>query len=555
VAFLSQRSFRFRRDDGTEATATWIAAENVPIALREDEQFRIRFELQNVTAGALGGGAQLQYRKNNSTWNNVTGASLSVRVAASPNVADNAATTDQMSAGSGAFVAGNFDEVDGIVGAAVSIAANGHTEHEFSIVLRSADLVVGDRIELRLSTAGGGVIDIWVATPLIVVEGAVTTTPADWSFVLCNRLGVPIEEISHAITSYKFAYRINRPVSLRLTVPSDHAKIGTLHTDGRPMLTEMRTIKCYRRGVLRANLYVWTLNDQGDGDHVQTEALCFGPEMRLARRLTRDAMLMHKRSVAFTNLNLGTVIGQLIERTNSALFDTDADTFVDDQDPCGVLSDASSFVDGLIPSQSIIFEYKTIGEVLTELTANVPFEYEIEPLDRTDGYLGRMHYRDRTGVSRPSLRFSYQAVEANCSAMERNSDVTSLANVYHAHGGRAVRKEAMMTAAEMGEAVTDYGVFEDHGVFESISIQAYLDLLAEVVVNLRMRPREIVKWTPMPDAVEPFLSFNVGDSISVLAGARLRGGFEGVQRIYGFDLEGNPQGGEQLTAILTSPEA
>jgi hypothetical protein len=135
-----------------------------------DTNIRVRFEVQEI--GGLAGAttSQLQYSKNAAAFANVTAASTNVRSTASPNLADGAATTDQLISGTGTFVAGSFDEVDGAT-ASVNLPALGHTEFEFSVQIRSADVAVGDTIDLRL-TLGGDASPTYVLSPSISVVGA-----------------------------------------------------------------------------------------------------------------------------------------------------------------------------------------------------------------------------------------------------------------------------------------------------------------------------------------------------------------------------------------------
>jgi hypothetical protein len=61
-AFLTQRNWRWRNDDGDQTTATWKAAENTTAVLSSaSEIFRLRIEVYNNTGGAVGVLDTLQY--------------------------------------------------------------------------------------------------------------------------------------------------------------------------------------------------------------------------------------------------------------------------------------------------------------------------------------------------------------------------------------------------------------------------------------------------------------------------------------------------------------
>ena len=147
VSPFDQNAFRIRNDDGNETTATWVAAENINASLNVDTNYRIRFEVEETFLRASALTQQLQYNKNSAGWNNVNGTSLVVRSSLSPNVADAAVTTNQLTSSALGFVAGEFDEGDG--GAGNPTLNNQQTEFEHCFQIRSADVVNGDTIQLR----------------------------------------------------------------------------------------------------------------------------------------------------------------------------------------------------------------------------------------------------------------------------------------------------------------------------------------------------------------------------------------------------------------------
>ena len=151
-------AWRGRNDDGNETTATWKAAQGVAWAQPVDVNFRVRFLVQNSTSAINNLDVQLQYNLNSAGWVNVSATSNVVRASASPNVADQANLTSQLTGGSGTFEGATaFDEADGICGGtAYDIAATEYFEHEFCCQLRSADVVNGDTIQLRSINSDSG---------------------------------------------------------------------------------------------------------------------------------------------------------------------------------------------------------------------------------------------------------------------------------------------------------------------------------------------------------------------------------------------------------------
>ena len=177
VGSLDQNGFRFRNDDGNETTATWKAALNTNVVFDTvdlDANFRIRIQTAAVSIKTTT--PQLQYSKNSGAWTNVNASSSVVRCFASPNVGDGDATTEQL-AGSQVFVAGSFDEVDGL--GAATVLNSQDTEHEYCVQVRSVDVVTTDTIDLRVNDNGID-YDAYTVIPRITVTitggGSTTTT-------------------------------------------------------------------------------------------------------------------------------------------------------------------------------------------------------------------------------------------------------------------------------------------------------------------------------------------------------------------------------------------
>ncbi|MGD8764382.1 MAG: DUF2341 domain-containing protein, partial [Desulfobacteraceae bacterium] len=152
ISEFDQDSFRGRDDDGNETTATWQAGANINWTQVMDQNFRVRFVIQETGDGAAADQSfQLEYNHNGGGWNDVTGASSVIRAWASPNVADGADATQQV--GSGTFVTPNagFDEVDGQAGGtSLDFSGSDEVEVAYCVQIRSADVSASDTIQLRV---------------------------------------------------------------------------------------------------------------------------------------------------------------------------------------------------------------------------------------------------------------------------------------------------------------------------------------------------------------------------------------------------------------------
>lgn len=176
----TQVSFRGRNDDGNETTATWKANQDVNWTQQVDTNFRVRFLVQNATSAINNLDVLIQYQLNGGGWNAVSGSSNVVRSSASPNLADQANLTQQLTGGTGTFIGATcFDEANGICGGtSLDVTATGNFECEFSVQIRSADVQNGDTVELRtINNDTGTAWGAYTNIPAITVAASASKTP------------------------------------------------------------------------------------------------------------------------------------------------------------------------------------------------------------------------------------------------------------------------------------------------------------------------------------------------------------------------------------------
>ena len=168
----NQRQFRARNDDGTETTATWIAAVDTNWSQNTVTNFRVRITTQaDVGAGANSPIAPtLYYSLNGGTSTQVTSSSNVVRLSPSSQFADGAATTQQLSGGLGlTYVAGSMQESSSGAVSRVMAAGLDISEDEWCVQIQAADVANGDTITLQQKTGTAGVYATYTVTPSITV--------------------------------------------------------------------------------------------------------------------------------------------------------------------------------------------------------------------------------------------------------------------------------------------------------------------------------------------------------------------------------------------------
>jgi hypothetical protein len=160
-----QHDYRWRADDGSQAAASFLAAENTAYDLQvfnvgvSGTIFRLRAnwgDTNNANANNTNISAKLQFRKNGGTYADVVTGSGDVRLVASAHVSDaNNDPNQRLSGFTGASFSTSFQEFDSNGTTTARTWADNYTEYEFS--LRVVTASVGDNFEFRIVTNAGAV--------------------------------------------------------------------------------------------------------------------------------------------------------------------------------------------------------------------------------------------------------------------------------------------------------------------------------------------------------------------------------------------------------------
>lgn len=181
---IGQIGFRLRNDDGNETGATWKQNQNVNDTIDVATNFRVRFAMQNSGSNAANNlVAQLEYTLNDSNMANsvnVNASASAIRPSASPNLADAANLTQQLSGETGTFIGATaFDEVDGAAGGgSLDVPASGCFEVEYCLQIQSAGVNDNDVIRLKVTNNGTDFTGSYSQIPNITVNKTVTFLPA-----------------------------------------------------------------------------------------------------------------------------------------------------------------------------------------------------------------------------------------------------------------------------------------------------------------------------------------------------------------------------------------
>lgn len=375
-----------------------------------------------------------------------------------------------------------------------------------------------------------------------------------WRLMLTDLYGNRIADLSTIAKEKKLSYALNRPTVISGVVPADHRKVNATWSDGYPYLEpNLRAIKAYREEngafVLRAACRLASVEDIGDEQAVKSVFVALDPFHFLAKRLVRNGSTFvadPQRPMSFTNTPGSVIARQIVERTNQYA----GTTLVQTQ---GGRFDVTE-------ARDVRYELKSVAAAIAELAESVNgFDVVFDPVDHVGsiagdfGVLVQMSVWANRGVDRPGVIFSYDAPGATCSRASRKLDTDAQANIIYGLGGSMSGGSALVSARERQPNRGPWGVLEDLSTYSEITHLSVLNALVDEELTYRGGPKTMVTFQPIAGkAAEPFSHFFLGDTVRVRAGASLRGGFSGVQRIRGFDLDLSDEGFETMSAVHTT---
>lgn len=381
-----------------------------------------------------------------------------------------------------------------------------------------------------------------------------------WELVVCDLNGNALEDLTPVASQRALTFRMNGFDRCSFQVPADDGRVANLHTDGYPIVEAgLRVLKAYRRelqadlstaNVLRYLGLIWGTQDVGEPDEARTAVSCVSLLGRLSRRLALDAaagtdVVARSAKVDFTNTDGAQILKTLVERTNAIA-------------PTGITTAGGTFE--TTPQRTVSYSRRLVAECGIELASSFNgFDFALEPLDRTDGTLARLHCYARLGGTNDDGAFGWDIEPNNIVRVERLQNMEQFVTFLLGLGATAQAGGSLTAQASSASAIAQFGRFEAIDTFSDILTQSFLDALVADELAFRVLRRELVQFVPQPNpelgtTPRPWDDFGLGDLVPVAAGARLRGGFSGYQRIYGYDLVLDDDGREFVNGVYAAAE-
>lgn len=230
----------------------------------------------------------------------------------------------------------------------------------------------------------------------------------------------------------------------------------------------------------------------------------------------------------------------------------------------------------------------TIAEVANLLVSTGELDIVISPTDPGGGIMGTVNcFNGNYGTDRTaSVIFEYATGSLNVRRLRWNEDMTEMCTKLWYYGGPRIETAAdpagdqhwcwnitaddpaladpPQSAIESARATaqTTYGVRMDIKIWDALgdlclgpgAVDPGRDLyrrLWQIESWVRQQPRQLIHITPTRGTA--IGTFDIGDLVTVSAGASVRGGFSGAQRVYEYTISWDEDGPFEVSELQTSP--
>lgn len=369
-----------------------------------------------------------------------------------------------------------------------------------------------------------------------------------WRLIVRDRFsGQTVSNITAIARGKNGRSLLNRASTLGFIVPADHPAVWHPAADGLPKIEEgIRSVHLLHYEpvppwgeyayVPRFSGIVWSLEDSGDENGAETIVSCVSPFHLYTKRpvMNDDGTTA---VVDFTNLPGEGIVAALHNRT------------VNHYGSVGLVL-------GTLEATPVRAQRwdnaHDLATALTEMAGSFNgFDLEEEPLSgETPGQIARLHVRARLGQKRP-FKIGWGVPPHNARSVSRKKTMETVANDLTITGGQDWLKRERESAG----SIAKYGRILGSDAIEDVTVPEFMDVLADEQIALRALPFESVSFSPTI-RVAPWDDVSLGDTFDVEASERLRGGFKGVQRCYGFAYEILDGSGEaSISELIVKEEA
>ena len=362
--------------------------------------------------------------------------------------------------------------------------------------------------------------------------------------------GATLTILDHLASDKMVTPKLNEPLEVSGTVPSDNSEINILHTDGFPFLAEgVRQLYGFRREsnsspyyTIRASTLILQVSDASGTGDARTRFTAWDPWQYLFSVPVLDGLggpLPSTGSVYSSAFSADAIILDLLENASlwSSLTAPAAaqDMFIDwSPSSGGTIQTCSGWANGYEIQQGT-----SVGQAILDIVAtgrcDVVFNPIYDPVGRP-GILCSLSIFNQTSPTYGAGSFNYPAVFAwdrpgrSVAAVDNLFDGASRANTiqyFSGQGGPAVPK--LKNAA----SIAIYGDYWSQQFFPAQTYEQAVSTVAAMQLELRATFKETLTISPAPErSPEPFVDYYLGDRVPVYVSNRMRQAVPAAQNTY-----------------------
>lgn len=426
---------------------------------------------------------------------------------------------------------------------------------------------------------------------------ASTVSPL-WRFLVTELDGTAITLLDHLATERTVTPKLNEPLEVTFTVPSDSVEVNRRHGDNFPQVAEgVRQLYCFRREgtpgalevdplyVIRGSTLILQTTDAAHSDDARTRVTAWDPLQYMFYRPVAEIVgeggeteILPRTGKVYNGGTYDDLILEIID--NAATLDTGtavqkADMFVDYGQTgfwTGTFETCATVENWRIePGQNVA---TAIQDICAAGFCDVWFEPIYDPVNRP-GYLCQLSIfaqsQDEIGVSTGGMgdyvytaQFAWDFPGNTLVGADNQYDGTQRANLIQMWKGQGGAPVALV---EDSPSHVKYGAYWAQQFFPAQTIQD-LPVVAIAAEQLALRKvgKETLTVNPAPErAPRPFQDYGLGDRVPVYISDNLRQPLPPYwpsgdgdptlvwQRVYGIPINIDDNGTETVSELLVGP--
>ena len=410
-------------------------------------------------------------------------------------------------------------------------------------------------------------------------------------FQVRYRNGTALGDIAGFAFDKRLRRRLNRISECTFRIPSYLA--GTVQSDGRPLICSgYRQLSVVLDGPgLFFHGIIWDVEDDGDEDMCWTRVTAYDPMVVWRFRPARDAVDSYSGTAgnfsdpSFINRNITgpAIMEEILGASEQLIWGAD-----DGEGPLFIDLAASSFAGGGQDLRGAPTNWPMmIADIATLLTNTGELDIVIDPIIHVPGGTTLSNMATVNCVNgnygsdlSATVNLDYFTGDHNARLMRRSDSMETVRNKNWYYLGPRLDQQhwrsniapVIGTLGALGTLIQDsrdeIGVFMQLPIYDNFGSETSVyelyvrSWLTESLI--RAVPRTMVYLTPvresddmqLPPGVSPIAvgDFDIGDLISVNIGAEARVASSGTQRIYGYTIDIDDDGVEQLGELAVSPD-